>query len=34
MAELCSAGEIVEGAHRVCELPPRFDFFKKRYAGR
>ena len=34
MAELCSAGEIIEGAHRVCELPPRFDFFKKRYAGR
>ena len=27
--ELCSAMEIDEGAHRVQELPPRFDFFEK-----
>ena len=29
MEELCSAGEITEGRHRVRDLPPRFDFFKK-----
>ena len=28
-AELCSAGEIDEGSHRVRELPPRTDFFAK-----
>ncbi len=27
--ELCDAGEITDGQHQVCELPPRFDFFKK-----
>ena len=27
--ELCSAGEITEGRHRIRELPPRFDFFEK-----
>ena len=27
--ELCSAGEISEGKHRIRELPPRFDFFAK-----
>ncbi|WP_165248385.1 class I tRNA ligase family protein [Adlercreutzia sp. ZJ141] len=27
--ELCSASEIEDGRHRVRELPPRFDFFKK-----
>lgn len=27
--ELCSAMEIDAGAHRVQELPPRFDFFRK-----
>ena len=27
--ELCSAGEIDEGRHRIRELPPRFDFFEK-----
>jgi methionyl-tRNA synthetase len=27
--ELCSAGEVEEGWHRVRDLPPRFDFFKK-----
>ena len=26
--ELCSAMEVDEGAHRVQELPPRFDFFE------
>ncbi len=29
MDELCHAGEIDEGLHSVCELPPRFDFFRK-----
>lgn len=29
MDELCSAGEIDEGRHRVRDLPPRFDFFEK-----
>ena len=29
MGELCSAGEIDEGRHRIRELPPRFDFFEK-----
>ncbi len=29
MEELCSAGEITEARHRVRDLPPRFDFFKK-----
>ncbi len=29
MEELCSAGEIAEGRHRIRELPPRFDFFEK-----
>ena len=29
MDELCSAGEITEGRHRIRELPPRFDFFAK-----
>ena len=29
MEELCSAGDISEGAHRVKELPPRTDFFEK-----
>ena len=28
-AELCSAGEITEGRHRIRELPPRTDFFEK-----
>ena len=27
--ELCSAMEIDAGAHRIHELPPRFDFFRK-----
>lgn len=27
--ELCSAGEITEGRHRIREVPPRFDFFAK-----
>ncbi len=27
--ELCSASELEEGRHRIRELPPRFDFFKK-----
>lgn len=27
--ELCSAGEITEGRHRIREVPPRFDFFEK-----
>lgn len=27
--ELCSAGEITEGRHRIRELPARFDFFPK-----
>lgn len=27
--ELCSASEIEDGRHRVRELPPRFDFFRK-----
>ncbi len=27
--ELCSAGELAEGRHRIRELPPRFDFFEK-----
>ncbi|HIY83144.1 MAG TPA: class I tRNA ligase family protein [Candidatus Rubneribacter avistercoris] len=27
--ELCSAGEITEGRHRIRQLPPRFDFFQK-----
>lgn len=27
--ELCSAGEVSEGRHRVRELAPRFDFFPK-----
>ena len=29
VGELCSAGEIDEGRHRIRELPPRFDFFEK-----
>lgn len=29
VGELCSAGEITEGRHRIRELPPRFDFFEK-----
>ena len=29
MDELCSAGEITEGRHRVRDLPPRFDFFER-----
>ena len=29
MDELCSAGEIDEGRHRIRELLPRFDFFEK-----
>ncbi len=29
MDELCTASETDEGRHRICELPPRFDFFKK-----
>ena len=29
MGELCGAAELDEGAHRVRELPPRFDFFEK-----
>ncbi len=29
MEELCSAGEITDAQHRIRELPPRFDFFKK-----
>ncbi|MCI9128909.1 MAG: class I tRNA ligase family protein [Eggerthellaceae bacterium] len=29
MDELCHAHEIDAGAHAVCELPPRFDFFRK-----
>ena len=29
VGELCSAGEIDEGRHRIRELLPRFDFFKK-----
>jgi methionyl-tRNA synthetase len=29
MDELCLAAEVAEGRHKVCELPPRFDFFKK-----
>ncbi len=28
-AELCTAEEVARGAHRVRELPPRFDFFRK-----
>ncbi len=28
-AELCPNDEIAHGAHRVIELPPRFDFFRK-----
>jgi methionyl-tRNA synthetase len=28
MEELCSANELDDGCHRVCELPPRTDFFK------
>ena len=27
--ELCSAGELTDGRHRIRELPPRFDFFEK-----
>lgn len=27
--ELCPAMEIDAGAHRIHELPPRFDFFRK-----
>ncbi len=27
--ELCAADEVAAGAHRVRELPPRFDFFRK-----
>ena len=27
--ELCPAIEIDAGAHRIHELPPRFDFFRK-----
>lgn len=27
--ELCSASEIDDARHQVCELPPKFDFFKK-----
>lgn len=27
--ELCTASEIDDGRHQVCELPPKFDFFKK-----
>ena len=29
MEELCHGGEIDEARHKVCELPPRFDFFRK-----
>lgn len=29
MGELCHAVELDEGSHKVCELPPRFDFFRK-----
>ena len=29
MDELCHAGEIDAGFHKVCDLPPRFDFFRK-----
>ncbi|MGI6106116.1 MAG: class I tRNA ligase family protein [Raoultibacter sp.] len=29
MEELCSAGDIREGTHRIKELPPRTDFFEK-----
>ena len=28
MEELCNANELDDGRHRVCELPPRTDFFK------
>ena len=28
-AELCGAGEITEGRHRIRELPPRTDFFER-----
>ena len=29
MDELCGEAEVVAGAHKVKELPPRFDFFRK-----
>ncbi len=29
MEELCGASEITLGAHRIHELPPRYDFFEK-----
>ncbi len=29
MGELCTEQEVLAGAHRIRELPPRFDFFKK-----
>jgi methionyl-tRNA synthetase len=29
MDELCSDAEVAESRHKINELPPRFDFFKK-----